>query len=152
MQNTLQGPCKVCGDVGQACSRCYLDFYCNVHHQKADWPRHQAGCEALELRGGWVFAAKDIPAGTKLLKHQELSLGRGDHPVTGIVVCFVVYYHQQKKPPPPSFPRRFAEEGVCEIHCSLARCLLVALGTVCLGGSNMATLVGFCPCEGSFAP
>ncbi|KAE8740987.1 hypothetical protein FOCC_FOCC013482, partial [Frankliniella occidentalis] len=72
-----KGPCRVCGAEGRACARCLVDFYCGKLHQTQDWPRHKRGCGALEVRedarfGRYAVAAKDIPAGTVLMRELPL--------------------------------------------------------------------------------
>lgn len=62
--------CRVCGLPGKPCSRCGVDAYCERDHQLEDWPRHRAGCGALELldAGRRLRAAKDVPKGTVLVR------------------------------------------------------------------------------------
>ncbi|XP_034252213.1 uncharacterized protein LOC117651855 [Thrips palmi] len=64
------GPCAVCGESGRACSKCRVDYYCGKEHQKAHWPQHRAGCGSVALRGGALVAAKNIPAGTAIMREQ----------------------------------------------------------------------------------
>ena len=78
----------MCGEEGPSCARCRLDFYCGKEHQLLDWPRHKRGCGALELRldqrlGRHLVAAKDIPAGTVLIRERPAFLLPSVHHWTG---------------------------------------------------------------------
>ncbi|XP_034246363.1 SET domain-containing protein SmydA-8-like [Thrips palmi] len=66
--NPGTGPCAVCGETGLPCARCRVDYYCSKEHQKRHWPKHKVGCGSVELRGGSVVAARDIPAGTVIMR------------------------------------------------------------------------------------
>lgn len=66
--DAASGPCAVCGKAGLPCARCRVDYYCGKEHQKQHWPQHRPGCGSLELRDGRIVAAKDIPAGTDILR------------------------------------------------------------------------------------
>lgn len=91
--NAARGPCAVCGAEGLPCARCRLDYYCSKQHQREHWVRHKAGCGALELRtddpvlGRYLAAAKDIPAGTVILRDSPLLLVPRIETPLGEVYC-----------------------------------------------------------------
>jgi hypothetical protein len=45
--NVIETECEICGaKTKNCCSRCKLAFYCNLEHQKDDWPDHKTFCDS----------------------------------------------------------------------------------------------------------